>query len=411
MSDLLRFLDVRFGLHSANDFVTMPGTLGRIQLVGGHEGFVPRAHTELSRNEISSIPGVGYHHLTGPVDLAELAPQIEFKGVDSNTGAAVADWSTKMEQANLLTSLFGAAAPASVGAAPAVETTGHSTTVLVATTNVIADGDVLLFQTSAGPRIRQVVSGGGTVTLTFSESYTGTPTTASTIVRAARWSSDFTAWNHLHGGFRAEGNRFSTDFWGCAPVGMQLSFPEGGKVLFTSNWAPTDGGEINSKVNPATTVPTAGYPIVALNAEMYIAGERKIVRDVSFSMQTGNVARTTTSSANGVLGGVAGDKRGNCQLTFSLYVGDTAREEVAVGAGTVPIGYLLNRDNSSSGSWEPGMISGSRRVFFKVGSAAGRALAIVIPTADIKATYGQADGQGIVQCVATATDSMSLAVL
>lgn len=89
---LLRLLDVQVGLHTdANDFTSTPGALRRIQMMGGAESMMARAQTPLSRNDMQSRDGRGFAHLYGPSMLdPPLAPQTEFKGVNGNTGAALA---------------------------------------------------------------------------------------------------------------------------------------------------------------------------------------------------------------------------------------------------------------------------------------------------------------------------------
>ena len=112
---------VQMGLHAdVNDFTTAPSTYRRIQVTGGAESLMPRRLLEISRNDIASLDGRGFVHLYGPLDLANFAPVTEFKGVNDNTGAAVAaaSWAAKMEQADLLTSVFGSLPVATASAAP-----------------------------------------------------------------------------------------------------------------------------------------------------------------------------------------------------------------------------------------------------------------------------------------------------
>lgn len=409
MTDLARLLDVRFGLHAADDYLTLPATLRRVQLVGGGASLMPRNLTPLSRNEISNLDGVGFAHLYGPVDLADITPQMEFKGVNSNTGAAVADWAPKMEQADMLTSLFGVAAPATVGAAPTAAASGHTSTTIVVSSTVIENGDIIGFPsggTALEWNVRRVTTGGGTTTLGLDANYNGTPITGATIIRAARWSMQWANRNHLHGGFRVEGANHASDFLGCAPVSMALAFPEGGKVLFDSVWSPTDGGDADAKHNPATTPPTAGSPIVAINSQLFIGAERFIPRDLAFSMSTGNTPRTTPASPNGVLGGVQAEKRGAATLSFNLYFGDSgARGEVRRASGLATLPALLGRSVGA------GVVSTTRTIVLQVGGAAGRSMSIHMPAADIVSTVTEAEGMTMVNVVATATNALHLGVL
>jgi hypothetical protein len=406
MTDLSRLLDVRFGLHSANDFLTMPGSLSAVQLVSGGESLMPRANTPIDRNDISAIDGRGFVHLIGPLDLADVSIGMEFKGVNANTGGAVADWSAKMEQANLLTSLFGAAGVATVGAAPTIAASGHGSAVLEVVGTTVVNGDFILFPTTTGTQMRQVVSGGTTTTLTLDRAYTGTPTTGATVIRGARWTLAQTLRNHLHGAFRAETGRQMSEFLGCAPVSATIGIPEGGKLTFGSTWSPTSGTMAQAPASPAFAAPTAGSPIVGLNTQLWIGGEQFVVRDASIAIATGNEPRVTSSSPHGRLGGIAGEKRGNgVVITGSLYFGDSsARGEVQRDTGTETLRTML--DAAASGNVE----SAARDVLLTVGAAAGRSLALRLNDADLVASVAPNGQPVMVSFTATATQNATLAV-
>jgi hypothetical protein len=289
MSALLRQIDVQMGLHAdVNDFTTAPSTYRRIQVTGGAESLMPRRLLEISRNDIASLDGRGFVHLYGTLDLANFAPVTEFKGINSNTGAAVAaaDWAAKMEQADLLTSVFGSLPVATVSAAPTVNATGHSTTTLTTSGTAPVVDDFLLFQTSAGPVIRQVQSVVGNIA-TFDRAYSGTPTTGSTIIRAARWRWDPSVRNHIHMGAKVEvvGSMLAT-FLGLAPVSCAIAVPAGGKLTATWGFSPSDVDGFAAAAAPTPTPPTAGTPIVGLNAVVMIGAERFFADNIAISINT-----------------------------------------------------------------------------------------------------------------------------
>lgn len=408
MSALLRQIDVQMGLHAdVNDYTTAPSTYRRIQVTGGAESLMPRRLMEISRNDIASLDGRGFVHLYGPLDLADFAPVTEFKGVNANTGDAVAaaDWAAKMEQGDLLTSLLGSLPVATVGAAPTVNATGHSTTTLTTAGTAPVVDDFLLFQTSAGPVIRQVASVAGQIA-TFDRAYAGTPTTASTVIRAARWRWDPSVRNHIHMGAKVEvvGSMLAT-FLGLAPVSCSLAVPTGGKLAATWGFSPSDVDGFAAAAAPTPTPPTAGTPIVGLNAVVMIGEERFFADNIAISVNTGNEPRSTPASENGVAGGIQAEKRGTgLQVTFSVRNETNSRGGVERNTGTETIRTLFG-DALGAGS-----LSTSRDALVVIGRSAGAAMVVRVPTADLQASMATIGATQAVAVTLTATDEADIGV-
>ena len=408
MTALLRQLDVQFGLHAdANDFTAAPVTFRRLQVTGGAESLMPRRLMEISRNDIASLDGRGFVHLYGPLDLADLAPVTEFKGINTNDGAAVAaaGWAAKMEQADLLTSMFGSLPIATTSAAPTVAASGHTTTTLTTAGTAPVAGEFFLFQASAGPVIRQVFSVAGQIA-TFDRSYAGTPTSASTIIRAARWVWDASVRNHVHMGAKVEvvGSLLAT-FLGLAPVSCAIAIPTGGKLTATWAFSPSDVDGFAAPAAPTPTPPTAGTPIVGLNAVVMIGNERFFADSISLTINTGNEARTTPASETGVAGGIQAEKRGNgLQLTFSIRNESNLRGGVERNAGSETLRTLAG-DTLGAGA-----LSTSRDVLLVVGRSAGAALVLRIGSADTQVTMATVGATQAITVTCTATDSASFGV-
>ena len=126
MTDVSRLLTVRHALHSdSSTFTGTPGTLFPLRCTDDVAGLYPRNRVTLARN-LRSQGGRRYTHAGGAQDVADITLATEFRGVDSNTGAAVAAWEAKMEQGLLLQSLFGAVAPATTGGAATIAASGHT---------------------------------------------------------------------------------------------------------------------------------------------------------------------------------------------------------------------------------------------------------------------------------------------
>lgn len=407
MSSLHRLMDIQVGLHAdAADFLTVPGTFRRIRLVGGGEGFLPPPNTPISRNDVAALNGQGFTHQRGPIDLASKSPVTKFRGVHDNDGAAVAaaDWAAKMEQADLLTSLFGSLPIATASAAPTVATSGHTTTTVVFVGTAPVAGQMFLFQTSSGPRIRQVVSV-ASLTATVDRAYSGTPTTGSTIIRAARWLWDPSVRNHIHTGWRTEDSEQQSDFLGCAPESLALDIPPGGQLRATWGISPTDVTRAGAKLSPTVTYPTSGDPIMGINATFHLGSLAFNVHGVSLNVTTGNAPRATNNGPNGVLGGVGEEKRGGFVLGFSLRVGaSAARGELSRNTGAETLRTALGVADGAQA------ISAERDGLLTVGLAAGGAMAIRIPTGDLQASLAADGGHTVAACTLTATDTASLGV-
>jgi hypothetical protein len=333
------------------------------------------------------------------------AGQLAAEAGAARAAVAAASWAAKMEQADLLTSMFGSLPVATVGAAPTVNATGHSTTTLTTAGTAPVVDDFLLFQTSAGPVIRQVASVAGQIA-TFDRAYAGTPTTASTIIRAARWRLDPSVRNHVHMGAKVEvvGSMLAT-FLGLAPVSCSLAVPTGGKLLATWAFSPSDVDGFAAPVAPTPTPPTAGSPIVGLNAVVMIGAERFFAENIAISINTGNEPRTTPASENGVAGGIQAEKRGNgLQLTFSIRNETNSRGGVERNTGVETIRTLMG-DALGAGS-----LSTSRDALVVIGRSAGAAMALRIPTADLQASIATIGATQAVAVTLTATDEADLGV-
>lgn len=403
---MMRLLDFQVGLHAdVNDFSVAPVTYRRVQLAGGGESLMPRALTKLDRNDLAALDGRGFVGLYGPLDLADLAPVTEWKGVNGNTGAAVtaAGWLDKIEQGELMSSMMGSLPTATVGAAPTIAASGHTPTTMtfVATAPVV--GGLYMFPTSLGNRVRSVLSIVGLVA-TFDHPYTGTPTTGQPIIRACQWEWNPALPNHVHLGMKAETPDVLAEFLGCAPSSLALSIPTGGKLLATWGFAPTDVDGFKAPQNPTLTYPATGSPIVGINAEMWVGGSSFAVDNLAVSCATGNEPRSTPASKNGRLGGIAAEKRGAFTITASVRNEIAARGGVQRDTGAETLRTLLG-DTVGAGN-----LSLERDVLLVIGRSVGAATVFRFANADVTgaiAPVGSLVGSSIT-CTATRNASVGL---
>jgi hypothetical protein len=403
MTDVSRLSTLRYGLHS--DAYTFTGTpsLAPLRLTDDGASFLPRQRAVLARN-LRSLSGRRYPHARGVQDLADITVSTEFRGVNSNTGAAVSDWEAKMEQGDLLASLFGAAAPATTGAATTATTAGSSGatgTLVVASGTGIINGQVIAFATTTGLQVARVASGGGTTTLTLDHPFEGTVSNGGTVYRLAVYSVDDDVTHHTHSMFSSEGEDWRRDYFGCCPMSMALAFPGAGIMGMTSVFSPTSFADL-AEAGPAHAEPTSGSPIVVDACKMWFAGLDVVARDIEISYSCATQARRADTRTNGKLGGVCGTGDGKMfTLSFSVYLGDgNIAGELTDGSTTPDLNALLGDDDAA------GDIATTRKISLQVGTEIGAVCYAYLPEADCSVTTQHTDGLTVARVVATGTGAL-----
>jgi hypothetical protein len=406
MTDITRLQTLRYALHTnTTTFSGTPGTLVPLQITDEGSSFLPRQRTPIDRS-LRSLSGRRYPHIRGVQDIGDLSVATEFKGVNANTGAAVADFEAKMEQGYLLASLFGAVAPATTGAAPTIAVTGHTpATGVVAFTAAanVPNGSVIAFQTSSGLQIGRVELNGGAATssVTLQHPYTGTPTTSATVFRFAVYTVNDSLTSHVHAFFAAEGEDWRRDYFGCAPMSMNLGIPNAGMVTMSSTWSPTTWADV-AEVDPAYADPTAGNPLVNDGAYFRLDGVEYLLRNASITYNCATAIRETSSKTNGKLGGVCGTGDGKSfMIEGELYISNTATlGEIQDNAGTPSLVNLLGSDVNA------GQVSTAREVALQVGTEIGGCAYALLPTADFRATVQTSGAFPVVKFQAIGTGAL-----
>lgn len=396
MTDVLRLQTLRYALHTnAATFTGTPGSLFPLQITDEGASFMPRQRAPIDRS-LRSLSGRRYPHVRGAQDTGDVSLALEMKGVNSNTGAAVATWETKLEQGYLLQSLFGAAAPATTGVAPTIAAAGHTpaTGVVAFTAGAnVQNGAVIAFTTASGLQIGRVESGGGaaTTTVTLQHPYSGAPVNASTVYRLAVYDVNDSTTQHVHAFFAAEGEDWRRDYFGCAPMNMSVAIPNAGLVTMSSAFSPSTWSDV-AEANPAYADPTAGNPIVNDGAIFRLDGVEFLLRNATITYDCATAIRETTSRSNGKLGGVCGTGDGKSfTIEGELYVGDSATaipeliDNASYTAGAPQLVSLLGSDVAA------GQVSTAREVALQVGTEIGGCMYALLPSADFRASV-QAGG-------------------
>jgi hypothetical protein len=403
MTDITRLQTLRYALHTnATTFTGTPGTLSPLQITDEGSSFLPRQRTPIDRS-LRSLSGRRFPHVRGAQDVADVSVATEFKGVNSNTGGAVADWEAKMEQGYLLASLFGAVAPATTSTAPTVAAAGHTPAsgILAVVGTTTANGQVVAFATSAGLQIGRIESGGGTTSLTLQHPYTGTPTTSATVFRLGVYTVNDALTSHVHAFFTAEGEDWRRDYFGCAPMSMNIGIPNTGILTMSSVFSPTTWSDV-AEANPAYADPTAGNPIVNDGAYFRLDGTEYLLRNASITYNCATAVRETATKANGKLGGVCGTGDGKSfMIEGELYISDSATlGEIQDNAGAPSLVNLLGSDVAA------GQISTQREVALQVGTEIGGCMYALLPTADFRATVQTSGAFPVVRFTAMGTGAL-----
>jgi hypothetical protein len=411
MTDVARLSTLRYALHTdAFTFSNTPGTLFPLRITDDGASFLPRQRDPLARN-LRSLSGRRYSHVRGVQNTGDITVPLEFRGVDTNSGGAVADWEAKMEQGLILRAMFGAAAAATSSTATTVAASGHtpgSGIVGVASETNYAAGQVVGFATSDGFEVGKVASTAAGA-LTLEHPYTGTPTTAATVFRAAVWTVADSVTHHPHAFFSAEGEDWRRDYFGCAPMSFALEMSNAGIVGFTSVWSPSTHSDV-AEANPTHAEPTAGSPAVVDLCRLWFGGSEMMARDFSLTYSNGMAVRRADTETNGKLGGVAGAAGAKeYKLEFSVYIGATALPgEIQDSTGSpASLAALLGITDAA------GDVSTTREVSLQVGTEVGATFYAHMPTADCQVTTQIVDGllMARVVCVGTGAVPGILAVL
>lgn len=376
MTDVSRLLSLTAGINAAlNSIGTAPGAFTAIQPRSTVPSLLPRSREAIDR-PLPSQDGRRFPRLQGRRNIDAINLPLELKGINNNTGGAVADWEAKQEAGMLWPSLFGAVAAATLNAAPTA--TSAAGVVLTASTNVLANLDIIGVATDKGLEWRQVVSGGGTTTPSMNAALLGTVVPGSTIIRAARYTHAPSTTNHKHVWFNAEWENLRRRYSDCAPGGFEIVIPTTGIVEFNSTWLPNDWSD-QAEADPAFSAPTAGQPVVSGGCSFIIAAKALMMLNAKLTVDNGTVMRESSTGVNGVVGGVCADKT-RVMLEVEVYVGNDSPTigELVDDSGTPSLDNILGSDAAI------GDAITTRDVMLCVGVTAGASIFMRLPEADIR---------------------------
>lgn len=402
MTDVGRLLSLTAGINAAlNSIGTAPGAFTTLLPRGTVPSLLPRSREPLDR-KLAAVDGRRFLRAQGRKNIDPITLPLEMKGINANTGAAVGDWEAKQEAGMLWPSLFGSVATPTIGAKPTVAVSGSSTAALEASSNVLAALDIFGVTTSVGFEIRQVTAGGGTTTITPNAAFLGVPVAGADIIRFGRYTHAPSVTDHKHVWLNAEWENARRRYSDCAPASFVLTIPNSGFVELDVVVNPNDYADA-AEANPAFASPTAGSPIVAGGCQFVIAAKQLMIRNAKLTVDNGVAMRESSTGVNGVVGGVCADKT-NVMLEGEIYIGgDTPTiGELVDDSGTPSLDNILGSDAVI------GEVATARDVMLQVGGAAGAAMFIRIPEADIRGEVVEGGAFNVLKFQAFATGAVPL---
>lgn len=394
MSDLSRMLLVQAAKHTSSTAFAASeiGTLFFLECEAIDA--LPRDTVRIERN-LYRGDNKEYASIRGPKSLDPISMTIPVRGVSGNTGTAAFASATTTELGQLFESVFGAAAtdPSGSGESATGGTGSSSQVTLASGANYANNGGILFANTDGTVFARQIVSGGGTGTLTLDRDFTGTAAT-STVVRGARYTVTSSTSMHTPMFFRVEGENHRRDYVACYSS-LDLDFTEGQAVKASFSWMPTDWSD-NAEANPSFSAPTAGSYIVNIGGLFYIGDSAFLLKDAKLSLGCEYVPRTTITGANGIHGHICVRKRP--VLTGRMYLGTNASfGEIADSSGTPSLNSMQALDVAA------GVAPTTRDISLQVGSLGSQAMYVRIPAAEFSARVVDDGGVEMIEFSARAT--------
>lgn len=311
MTGQRRVFNLRFGKHaSTSDFTSTPGTLHQLS-PEGDPGFKPVGRMKLERGGVNAA-GRFLSPLAGPNMLGDHQLEQILSGISGNAGGAL-DAAAESEVGAILDVITGTAAvnPSST----ATTATGGSTTSVTVTSGVnISNGVGILFSNGTDTVAREVVSGGGSGTLTIDRNSGGTPT--GTIIRSSYWTINPAISMHTHGYFAGEGEDYERLFFGCMGTGKITAAMNDYCKLVTS-WKPNNITD-SPEDDPTFTAHTTGQAIVAVASTMYLGNTAYTFKDLEIDFGGTIVARQAHNGTHGVHGYAVFDKKPKIRGKFYL---------------------------------------------------------------------------------------------
>lgn len=381
MTDINRVQLVQYGNHSSTtDLSAVPGSL--VSLDCEEADVLPRDVNRLERN-LYRDDNAEYADVIAEKGLDELSLGLLLRGVANNTGGALVA-NTATEVGRMMESMMGAAAtdPTNTGTTITADTGALGTLTVTAGTNY-ANGVGILFMDGNGEYIaRELVSGGGTTTLTLDRNHVdGAPGSDNIPYRSVYWTLAPSVSMHTHGFIRARGANWERSYFGCAGS-LRLSMKEKEAVKFQTKWRPTNWTD--TTVAAAYSAPSAGDYVMGLNSKMYIGSDAVLLKGCDIDLGYTIAPRETASSANGLLGYMVTRKQPVIEGSLYFGVAGLSFGEIADSTGNISLNKIQGLTASAGTALAAGQVESTYDVGIQFGAGPGRTLYVRCPAASFR---------------------------
>lgn len=320
MSELNKIMTVRAGKQaSAVSFPigTVPGTLPFLDdLVDAQ--LLPRGTERIERDtyredneDATSVVGVK--------ELDDIGLTLLARGVSGNAGGALARL-TDTPYGHLFDSIMGTGTDKAEVATAITGDTGASGIITVTTGTGHVDGGGVLFMDGNGDYVaREIVSGGGTGTLTLDRDHQdGAPGSDNIPYGSVHWSPLGLTSMHTPLYIRAEGANWCRDYGGCYGD-LTIEIDDKGCARFAMKWMPTDWRD-TAEPNTAFSAPSAGNFVMGMGSRLWVdETESYMMKGGTLRLGYTIEPRGTSFGVNGVHGYIVRKKQPVFEAT--LYVG------------------------------------------------------------------------------------------
>lgn len=378
---LSRIQSVQFGKYSSTtDFGSTAPTLRFKEPIAADLYPRDRARIERPLYRPDNHPNA---EAWGTKALDALGLTLQVRGFSANTGGALAA-ATETEVGDLLDCISGGAAVDPSGSATTTTGgTGSSAELTVTDGGDIANGCAALFQTDGDPVIREVVSGGGTETLTLDRDFVGAPVNGGALAQSSYWTFNPATAHHPHAFIRAEGGAWRRDYYGCMSSGT-LRISEGQPVTLETSWMPTSWADA-AEADPTFVAPTAGALVLGVNAGLWIGDTKLLIKSAEVNFGHTVVARSSSNGSEGVHGYVVTAKVPviTCRVYIDDVLGLTAGA-IEDSTGAVSINRIQGLTNSAGNAASAGQVASTYDVALQVGNIATGAMYLRAPAATLR---------------------------
>lgn len=403
MSYLDRMQHIKVGLHSSHtDLTAVPGTLLSVEMLEGSD-ILPREHERIERN-LARGDNQEYPAILGIRGLDDLAIPTYLRGIATNDGAAL-DAQTESEVGLLLDSLMGASTDKGGSATTITGDTGSTGTLTVTSGASLLDGGGCLFEDGSGTKVaREIVSGGGTGTLTLDRDHAdGAPGADNIPYGSCYWTMAPATHEHTPLFIRGMFHGSERSYFGCfgdATIEIREKQP----VRLVSRWRPNNWTD--TTVGSTFAAPTAGDYIMGINCRLNVKSAgfdgALLVKSATLNFGYTMQVRETLSGANGQAGWIVTRKAPTIECMLYPGANGLTFGELADSSGAMNANMLQGVLDSAAAATDIGDVESTWDVGLQVDNRPGACMYVRMPAASMRGRVVNEGGVEMIRATITA---------